>query len=152
MSSIRSLLSLALLAVTVLADSPGYVRNPVKAITAPVVSPATNLTRRQDVVGIKNQEAGTMYTIDLTIGTPPQPVTVIIDTGSNELWVNPVCSKAENANSIALCQSFPVFDPKASSSYVDEGVPGGVTYGKGFVEFEYSSDYLTVGGKLQSHV
>jgi len=147
MSSVRSLLSLALPAAAVLADSPGIIRNTVKAVNAPAVGPAVNITRRQDAVGLKNLDSGTVYTIDLAIGTAPQPVTVIIDTGSNELWVNPVCSKVGNAKGQALCQSHPPFDPTTSTTYVDKGEAGHVTFGKGFVDFDYGEDYVTVGGK-----
>ena len=147
MSSVRSLLFLTLPAASVLADGAGVIRSSVKAITAPVIAPATNVTRRQDSVGLKNHDSGTLYTIDLAIGTAPQPMTVIIDTGSNELWVNPDCSKVASTKNKALCQSFPVFNPDTSTTYVDLGVAGHIDYGKGYVDFEYSSDTVALGGK-----
>ena len=150
MSSVRSLLSLALPAAAVLADSPGIIRNTVKAVNAPAVGPAVNITRRQDAVGLKNLDSGTVYTIDLAIGTAPQPVTVIIDTGSNELWVNPICSKVGNAKNQAMCEAAPVYNPAASTSYVDQNKLGHVTFGKGFVDFDYASDHVTVGGKAMA--
>ncbi|KAA8539480.1 hypothetical protein F0562_026172 [Nyssa sinensis] len=46
-------------------------------------------------------------TVTLTVGTPPQPVTMVIDTGSELSWL--YCKKTPNTPSI--------FDPLRSSSY-----------------------------------
>ncbi|TKY47444.1 Aspartic proteinase PCS1 [Spatholobus suberectus] len=46
-------------------------------------------------------------TVSLTVGTPPQTVTMVLDTGSELSWLH--CKKFPNTNSI--------FDPLLSSSY-----------------------------------
>ncbi|PON61002.1 Aspartic peptidase [Trema orientale] len=46
-------------------------------------------------------------TVSLTVGSPPQTVTMVLDTGSELSWLH--CKKSPNLNS--------VFDPLASSSY-----------------------------------
>ncbi|GAB2299782.1 Glutathione gamma-glutamylcysteinyltransferase 1 [Dionaea muscipula] len=46
-------------------------------------------------------------TVTLTVGTPPQPVTMVLDTGSELSWLH--CRKTENINRI--------FDPTRSTSY-----------------------------------
>ncbi|KAM6598601.1 hypothetical protein CsatA_018210 [Cannabis sativa] len=46
-------------------------------------------------------------TVTLTVGSPPQTVTMVLDTGSELSWLH--CKKAQNINS--------VFNPLASSSY-----------------------------------
>ncbi|KAK7379277.1 hypothetical protein VNO80_04733 [Phaseolus coccineus] len=46
-------------------------------------------------------------TVSLTVGTPPQSVTMVLDTGSELSWLH--CKKNQNINSI--------FNPQLSSSY-----------------------------------
>ncbi|KAL7955286.1 acid protease [Trichoderma compactum] len=99
-----------------------------------------HLHRRQDTADLHAQQTGYFYSIQLEIGTPPQAVSVNFDTGSSELWVNPVCSKATDP---AFCETFGRYTN--SSTFVDTQAPGGIKYGTGFVDFNYGYDYVQLG-------
>lgn len=50
----------------------------------------------------------------VNIGSPPQRVTVLVDTGSSELWVNPDCSTALTTAQSQQCVGFGRYDPDRS--------------------------------------
>ncbi|PNP53373.1 hypothetical protein THARTR1_06067 [Trichoderma harzianum] len=99
-----------------------------------------HLHRRQDSADLLAQQTGYFYSIQLEIGTPPQAVSVNFDTGSSELWVNPVCSKATDPT---FCETFGRYSN--STTFVDTQTPGGIKYGTGFVDFNYGYDYVQLG-------
>jgi hypothetical protein len=51
------------------------------------------------------------YAADFQIGSPPQNVTLLVDTGSWVTWVNPNCTASRRP---ALCSELPVYNVKAS--------------------------------------
>ncbi|GJN67732.1 hypothetical protein PLICBS_001760 [Purpureocillium lilacinum] len=116
-------------------------------VTAKTKMPST-FGKRQTTVDIISQNEGTFYTIDLVLGTPGQKVTVVFDTGSAELWVNPNCS---NAYDPTLCSKFGRFT--GSTTLVDAHVKNEIRYGTGGVELAYVYDYVQLGSaKLKQQV
>ncbi|AEO71929.1 uncharacterized protein THITE_2097958 [Thermothielavioides terrestris NRRL 8126] len=102
-----------------------------------------DVVKRQIGTGTTTQRSGTFYTINLSFGTPGQSVPVQFDTGSFELWVNPVCSQAGGEESVDFCNAQPRFT--SSSTFIDLHQNGSAKYGKGSVQFQYIADYVSVG-------
>ena len=120
---------------------PGVLRFPI----VPVGIDGANLigkhAKRQQSVGTLSRMSGTLYTINIGLGSENQIVPVQFDTGSSELWVNPVCSKSTTPS---FCSSLPRFT--LSNTLVDLNTQGGVTYGTGYTDFNYVYDYVNLGG------
>jgi hypothetical protein len=75
--------------------------------------------KRQDSsesIAVRLENKDFFYTTDVEIGTPPQKVTVLLDTGSNELWVNPDCEEAQSALQYNQCLDFGQYSPDKSDT------------------------------------
>ncbi|KAK8071090.1 Eukaryotic aspartyl protease [Apiospora hydei] len=84
------------------------------------------------------------YLIELTIGTPPQPIKVAIDTGSSELWVNPNCKTSQSTAQYQECLVNGEYDPSQSSTAKDLDSGNTIPYGIGTVEIEYYKDNVAL--------
>merc|ERR1712227_421398 len=73
----------------------------------------------------------------ISVGTPPQEVRVIYDTGSSNLWVSDIKP--------GWFSSHKHYDHSKSSTYVTNGTTFNIRYGSGPVSGFYSKDTMTVG-------
>jgi len=72
-------------------------------------------------------------------------VKVAIDTGSDELWVNPVCSSSTlPEDQQQECRADGHYTASSSSSSQDLNDGNKIPYGKGTVVFEYFSDAISL--------
>ncbi|CAI2352694.1 unnamed protein product [Caenorhabditis sp. 36 PRJEB53466] len=85
------------------------------------------------------------YLGNITLGTPAQNFTVVMDTGSSNLWViDSACtSKACNGNKNYSKRKF---DAKASSTYSTESTKFSISYGSGSCSGHLGKDTLSMGG------
>ncbi|KAL2259276.1 hypothetical protein VTK26DRAFT_7110 [Humicola hyalothermophila] len=127
-----------------LARGNGIIRAPVRAVPAPIPAPKS-LNSRQEVLDLVHHSNGSRYTIEVGIGTPPQDITLILDTGSPDTWVNPTCATAEFVESYRDCQAFPQYDYTRSSSVNITEYAEVLRYGRGNATVQYVGETLTFG-------
>ncbi|KAK0637437.1 aspartic peptidase domain-containing protein [Bombardia bombarda] len=85
------------------------------------------------------------YYAQLSIGTPPQPVFVQLDTGSFELWVNPDCNTVSGPDAV-FCQRIGQYDMSKSSTGNSLGTTKQLRYGIGSANITYVTDTISLAG------
>ena len=90
--------------------------------------------------------------IDLAFGTPPQNLTLLLDTGSSNIYVNPDCVSAGDAELVNYCDGLPLYNYSASKTYKDLRHSTNLAYGDGHANINWVSDNIqfktTGSGKL----
>ncbi|KPM42252.1 hypothetical protein AK830_g4301 [Neonectria ditissima] len=93
----------------------GFLSVPVGTVD----KPKKDKGKRADEEGTILQKLENMdffYAAEIDIGEPPQSVVVLVDTGSNELWVNPECENAPSDSQYSQCVGFGEYDPDKSET------------------------------------
>ena len=72
-------------------------------------------------------------------------MSVQLDTGSSELWVNPDCTAAPTVELQNFCESLPRYNPTTSTSSNNLGDNFDLAYGKGEAVGVYYTDNIEVG-------
>ncbi|KAF4509904.1 hypothetical protein G6O67_001839 [Ophiocordyceps sinensis] len=117
-------------------------------------APAASVTRRDGTLHLEalNNITGGGYFAELGVGTPPQKLSFLVDTGSSDTWVNSVDAdlcRSPQAQQRLDVWCGPQFNPEASSTFKarDRG-SFNITYldGKN-IGGDYFDDSVTVNGK-----
>ncbi|KAI5966182.1 SAP8 [Candida pseudojiufengensis] len=132
-------------------DSPGFVTLDFDVITKPIdvnatakfISELLKLEKRSPIpLSLINE--GSSYASKITVGSNKQPQTVIIDTGSSDLWV--VDSNAQCAPRVS-CKSSGTFSPSSSSTWQSLGAQFAIGYGDGSSSTgTWGKDTVSFGG------
>lgn len=86
-----------------------------------------------------NQNGDSSYYGAITVGTPPQPFNVILDTGSSDLWVADTRCASCDSNT-------PLYDTSKSTSVKESGTATTIRYGSGAVQGSIVKDVVSMGG------
>jgi cathepsin D len=97
-----------------------------------------NQVGKEIAMSLKNIK-NTQYVGTIGIGTPPQNIHVIFDTGSANLWVTSSLCHSD------ACGMHESYDHSKSSTYVENGEEVSVRFGTGDIEGMLSADDFHVG-------
>lgn len=143
------LLALALPAVTaashlptrdvVSRTNPGFVSFPIRR-------GSRTLAARDATASLINED-DTSYLMELTFGSNAQAVKIAIDTGSDELFVNPNCNDRDfTQQQQEECTDDGRYDPKTSTTSNVTQATSQIVYGSGAVNIQYVVDSIGIPG------
>ena len=110
---------------------------------------STKLAARQDPFAalLTQKPDKSMYWINITIGTPGQPQSLQLDTGSRSLWV-PAKGSSVCSSSLVDCGTLGSFDSDNSLTFQSTGQSNAINYGDGTsVTGNWFYDTARIGGK-----
>ncbi|EFX04447.1 candidapepsin-4 precursor [Grosmannia clavigera kw1407] len=114
------------------------------------LSSGQSLRRRDDVNTVVYPVSDAGYAIEIDVGTPTQRVPVLIDTGSDELWVNPDCSGLSDSVAKQACLVLGQYFPSDSTTADDPKDSSLLEYGKGSANVTYIVDSVSIPGAMRN--
>lgn len=125
--------------VTTTTTNPGFVSFPIKR-------GSKTLAARDATASLINEQ-DTSYLMELTFGSNSQAVKIAIDTGSDELFVNPNCNDRDFTQSQQQdCTEDGKYDPSTSSTSNVTQETSQIVYGSGAVNIQYVVDSIGIPG------
>lgn len=119
--------------------NPGFVSFPIKR-------GSKTLAARDATASLINEQDAS-YLIELTFGSNAQAVKIAIDTGSDELFVNPNCNDRDFTESQQQdCTEDGQYDPSTSSTSNVTQETSQIVYGSGAVNIQYVVDSIGIPG------
>ncbi|KAH8093239.1 aspartic peptidase domain-containing protein [Cristinia sonorae] len=88
-----------------------------------------------------NQQFDSSYFGTVAVGTPPISYSVILDTGSADMWIATTSSNQSQSSS-----GIPLFNPSTSTTFKDSNEPFQVNYGSGSVSGTLGTDKVQFAG------
>jgi len=82
------------------------------------------------------------YYVNVSVGSPPQIVALLLDTGSSNVWF----SSRNNHTECNFCTSHRTYNHNLSSTYMPNGTSIELDYGSGAVKGYQSADVVSLGG------
>ncbi|KUJ09240.1 acid protease [Mollisia scopiformis] len=141
-----SLIEVALLvapSVAVLHERAYYASQGILEVPITGIPKNVSLSKRQVANPLINMFQGLEYLISFGIGTPPQNITLALDTGSSDTWVNPTCITGQRSD---LCAGIAQYVPASSSSSKNLGNSMSLAYGIGRAQGTFYTDDVHLGG------
>lgn len=121
-------------------EAPDLVHLPLQRVNT--TDGGSHLARRQYAIADGAILDAEIYAVNVAIGSEQDIVALFLDTGSAEIWVNPVC---ENTADPELCYARGRYG--VSDSVISTGETGSIDYTAASVEFDYVDDSIEFPGK-----
>ncbi|GIJ90446.1 hypothetical protein Asppvi_009400 [Aspergillus pseudoviridinutans] len=100
--------------------------------------------------GILNEDAMTLYTANVTVGSSEQEIAVVLDTGSSDTWFN-IPSSNFCKNMANDCERYGIYDNSSSRTYTFLNHDFNITYNDGTkATGDYVKDTIQFGGVMLS--
>ena len=104
-----------------------------------LLTPGASSPTTQQLAIELNNVRDTQYVGTIGVGTPPQPIRVIFDTGSANLWVT-----SSQCTSVT-CKMHESYDATRSATYRADGEPVAIRFGTGRIAGNVARDDIAIG-------